>query len=383
MSNLTFSILGAGIAGLSTAIALKKIGIQARVFEAAPAFKPLGAGLLLAANAVQAYRKIGISEKIISRGRALPLFEILDDRGCIISQINATAIQQKFGVHNFAIHRADLHEVLLEQLAPDQVQYGKRATGSVPGPNGTQEVHFADGSSQHTDFLIVADGIHSAIRQQLLPGAVERYAGYTCWRSVIDAGDIDQTSATETWGTAGRFGIVPLTDNRIYWFACINAPENNPALRDFRVADLQRIFGKFHDPIPAILAQTRDADLIWNDIADLKPIPRFAFGNILLLGDAAHATTPNMGQGACQAIEDAAVLADELKKQTANPAAAFRTYEQRRLKRTHFIVNNSWTLGRMAQWQNPLLTTLRNGLFRMLPDRVNEAQLEKVLTVDF
>lgn len=383
MSNLTFTILGAGIAGLSTAIALKKVGIQARVFEAAPAFKPLGAGLLLAANAVQAYRKIGISEKIIARGRALPLFEILDNRGCPISQIDATAIQQKYGVHNFAIHRADLHEVLLEQLAADQVQYGKRAIASLPGPNGTQEVRFADGSSHSTDFLIVADGIHSAIRQQLLPGAAERYAGYTCWRAVVDAGNIDQTSATETWGTAGRFGIVPLTDNRIYWFACINAQENNPALRDYRVADLQRIFGNFHDPIPAILAQTHDADLLWNDIVDLKPIPRFAFGNILLLGDAAHATTPNMGQGACQAIEDAAVLADELKKQTADPAAAFRAFEQRRLKRTHFIVKNSWTLGRMAQWQNPLLAALRNGLFRMLPERVNEAQLEKVLTVDF
>ncbi|MBK8969032.1 MAG: FAD-dependent monooxygenase [Saprospiraceae bacterium] len=383
MSIPTFTILGAGIAGLSTAIALKKIGIQARVFEAAPAFKPLGAGLLLAANAVQAYRKIGISEKIIARGRALPLFEILDARGRLISQIDAASIQQKYGVHNFAIHRADLHEALLEQLVPGQVQYGKRATGILPGPNGAQEVRFADGSSQHTDFLIVADGIHSAIRQQILPGATERYAGYTCWRAVIDAGAIHQTSATESWGTAGRFGIVPLTGERIYWFACVNAPKNDPALRDFRVADLLRIFGNFHDPIPAILAQTRDADLIWNDIVDLKPIPRFAFGNVLLLGDAAHATTPNMGQGACQAIEDAAVLADVLKKQFADPAAAFRAFEQRRLKRTHFIVNNSWTLGRMAQWQNPLLAALRNGLFRMVPGRVNEAQLEKVLTVDF
>ncbi len=383
MSNPTFTILGAGIAGLSTAIALKKIGIHAQVFEAAPEFKPLGAGLLLAANAVQAYRKIGISKKIIARGRALPLFEILDDSGCRISHIDAAAIQQKYGVHNFAIHRADLHEVLLEQLAPGQLQYGKRATGCLPGPNGMQEVRFADGSSHHTDFLIVADGIHSAIRRQLLPGAVERYAGYTCWRAVIEAGGINQTSATETWGAAGRFGIVPLTGERIYWFACVNAPKNDPALRDFCVADLQRVFGNFHEPIPAILAQTRDADLIWNDIVDLKPIPRFAFGNILLLGDAAHATTPNMGQGACQAIEDAVVLADELKNQTADPAAAFRAFEQRRLKRTHFIVNNSWTLGRMAQWQNPLLTTLRNGLFRLLPDRVNEAQLEKVLTVDF
>jgi 2-polyprenyl-6-methoxyphenol hydroxylase-like FAD-dependent oxidoreductase len=264
-------------------------------------------------------------------------------------------------------------------LDPSQLHSGKRAVGFLKQENGTLDIQFADGSSHRTDFLIVADGIHSAIRQQLLPNATERYAGYTCWRAVIEAGDMDQTSATETWGTAGRFGIVPLTNNRMYWFAVVNAGQNDPAMQQLRVADLERRFARYHDPVPAILARTRDVDLIWNDIIDLKPIPKFAFENILLVGDAAHATTPNLGQGACQAIEDAAILLDELSKQATDPSAAFRDFEQRRLQRAHFIVNTSWRLGKIAQWEQPWLAALRNGLLRMTPERVNARQLRNLL----
>lgn len=381
MQTKTFSILGGGICGLSTAIALKNIGIQAEVYESAPQFRPLGAGLLLAANAMRSFQKIGIAEKIAARGRLLPRFSIFDDRGKVITAADATAIGQKYGLHNFAIHRADLHEALAAELDPEQLHTGKRATGF--SKNGVRTVvQFDDGSAIETDFLLAAEGIHSAIRRQLLPDSKPRYAGYTCWRAVVDAGSSSPDFASETWGSAGRFGIVPLAGNRIYWFAVVNAPENDPAMRAIRVADLQQLFGRFHAPVPQILAQTRDEDLIWNDIIDLQPLPRFAFDNILLLGDAAHATTPNMGQGACQAIEDAAILADELAK-THDPEAAFAAFEKRRLKRTRYIVENSWSLGKIAQWEKPLFVFLRNNLLRLVPERLNERQLRTVLTTDF
>lgn len=381
MQTKTFSILGGGICGLSTAIALKNIGIRAEVYESAPQFRPLGAGLLLAANAMRSFQKIGIAEKIAARGRLLPRFSIFDDRGKVITAADATAIGQKYGLHNFAIHRADLHEALAAELDPEQLHTGKRATGF--SKNGVRTVvQFDDGSAIETDFLLAAEGIHSAIRRQLLPDSKPRYAGYTCWRAVVDAGSILPDLASETWGSAGRFGIVPLAGNRIYWFAVVNAPENDPAMRAIRVADLQQLFGRFHAPVPQILAQTRDEDLIWNDIIDLQPLPRFAFDNILLLGDAAHATTPNMGQGACQAIEDAAILADELAK-THDPEAAFAAFEKRRLKRTRYIVENSWSLGKIAQWEKPLFVFLRNNLLRLVPERLNERQLRTVLTTDF
>jgi 2-polyprenyl-6-methoxyphenol hydroxylase-like FAD-dependent oxidoreductase len=381
MQARTFTILGGGICGLSTAIALKNIGIRAAVYESAPQFRPLGAGLLLAANAVRGFQKIGIAEKIVARGRLLSTFSILDDRGRTITVADTTAIGKKYGLHNFAIHRADLHEALAAELDPAQIHTGKRATGF--SKNGEKTiVQFDDGTTCETDFVLAAEGIHSAIRRQLLPELNPRYAGYTCWRAVVDAGPVSQDFASETWGAAGRFGIVPLADNRMYWFAVVNAPQNDPTMRGFGAADLQRLFGNYHESVPQLLAQTRDEDLIWNDIIDLKPLPQFAFGNILLLGDAAHATTPNMGQGACQAIEDAVVLAEELAK-NQDPVAAFLAFEKRRLKRTRFIVEGSWSLGKIAQWEAPLLIFLRNNLLRIVPESLNERQMRTVLTTDF
>ncbi len=376
-----YTILGGGIAGLTAAIALRQKGIPAHVFESAPEIKPVGAGLVLAANAIKGYVKLGIAEKIIARGRLLPTFSILDRQGRRITHADAARIGRKYGIHNFAIHRPELHEALLAELDPAFLHTGAYAE-KVEQAGGRLRVHFRDGAVHETDYLIVADGIHSPIRRQLVPGSTPRYAGYTCWRAVIDNPGLDLSGATETWGTRGRFGIVPLANSRIYWFACVNAPQNDPAMRNLGIRGVQRIFEKFHEPIPAILAATRDENLLWNDIIDLKPIPRFAFGNIVLIGDAAHATTPNMGQGACQAIEDAVILADELAAHT-DPAAAFAAFERRRLARTHFIVNNSWTLGRIAQWSNPWLAGLRDALFRLIPESANEQQLKRVLEVDF
>ena len=378
---MKFTILGGGIAGLTTAIALRKTGIEATVFEAAADIKPLGAGLLLAANAVQAYERLGIADQIIRRGQALPVFAILDAQGRTITQADAEAISRKYGLHNFAIHRPALHEVLLSELAPSQVVTGKRALG-FEQKGAELTVKFQDGSTEQTDYLIVADGIHSAIRRQLLPGSAPRYAGYTCWRAIVDAGDLKLTAATETWGTNGRFGIVPLQGNRIYWFACLNAPANDERFRQYTVSDLLAHFGRYHAPIPQILSRTSDADLLWNDIIDLRPLDHFAFGKVLLIGDAAHATTPNMGQGACQAIEDAVVLADEITR-NSTPETAFRAFEQRRLKRTRYVVRNSYSLGKIAQLGNPVLAAARNALFRLLPAKVNERQMRNLFEVDF
>lgn len=378
---MTFTILGGGIAGLTTAIALRQIGIEAPVFEAAPIIKPLGAGLVLAANAIKVYRRLGIAEKIIARGRLLPTFEILNHHGQILTSADANAIGKKYDLHNFAIHRPALHEALLEELDPSFIIPNKRALRFNQLPDGKIELHFADGTTHITDFLIAADGIHSPIRQQLLPIATTRYAGYTCWRAVIENPGLTLDSATETWGKGCRFGVVPLAANKVYWFACVNAPQNDPNNRAFKSADLQNIFQHFHEPIPTLLKNTKDSDLIWNDIIDLEPIANFAYNNIVLVGDAAHATTPNLGQGACQAIEDAFILADELSK-SGDPIAAFVAFEKRRIPRTHYIVNTSWTMGRIAQWSNPFLVALRNTLFRLIPERMNEQQLKRVLEVD-
>lgn len=336
--------------GLSTAIALRKLGHCPTIFESAPEIKALGAGLVLAANAIKALERIGIADKIIPAGQLLDTFSILDQKGQTISVADSRVLSQRYGLNNFAIHRAEFAPNLASIAGRSGYRYREKSHRNHSGGTRARASFSRDGTYYNADLVLVADGIHSAIRQQLAPQSKPRYAGYTCWRAVIKIPGVELSGSSETWGAAGRFGIVPLAEEQIYWFLCINAPQNDPAMRNLTAADLAERFKDYHAPIPQILNATRNEQLIWNDIIDLAPIKRYAYDGVLLLGDAAHATTPNMGQGACQAIEDAAVLLDQWGKMpTANPVEVFRAFEQRRLKRTHTIVNRSWSLGKMAR----------------------------------
>lgn len=382
-SQLSIAIVGGGIAGLTTAIALRRLGLRPTIFESALEIKAVGAGLALAANAIQALERIGIADKVIPAGQALDTFSILDPKGRPINLVDTRALNARFGLNNFAIHRADLHRILLQEQGDTPVFTGKKAIGIQQDPQGIT-LHFQDGSQHTADVALVGDGIHSAIRQQLLPQSQPRYSGYTCWRAVIKNPGIALPGSSETWGAQGRFGLVPLAQDQIYWFLCINAPQNDARMRNFTTGDLADRFRDYHHPIPQILQATAQDLLLWNDIIDLQPIHQFAHGRVLLLGDAAHATTPNMGQGACQAIEDAVVLADQWKKMPGQaPEAIFKAFEQRRLKRTHWVVNQSQSIGKIAQWTNPLAIGFRNWLFRSIPKSFNERQLEKLYQVDF
>ncbi len=380
MSSNPFVILGGGIAGLSTAIALRKIGIEALVVEAAPEIKAVGAGLALAANAMMALRQIGMADQVIREGKELNAFSIYDQKGKLISRTDTDPANSSFGISNFTIHRADLHRVLLAQLDHENVLTGKRSVDFSEDPDG-YVVRFEDGDQIQANYLIVAEGIHSPIRRKLLPTQKIRYSGYTCWRGIMDNSSLNIAETSETWGKKGRFGVTPLAKNQVYWYACINAGELNSDLKNYTKADLVEKFKDFHFPIPEVLAGTMPGQIIWNDIIDLEPLPNFAFGNLVLIGDADHATTPNMGQGACMAIEDAAILASCLEK-NPEPAQAFLAFEKRRLSRTRKIVNDSWRLGKISQLENPLLMSLRDAFFRMIPQKVTQKQIESLYQVD-
>lgn len=375
------TIIGAGIAGLTTAISLKQKGFEPVLFESAPEIKGIGAGLALAANAMIGYKRLGIMEDIAAIGQLVSTITIKDHKGNVITKMDTKRLGEKYNIHNYAVHRADLQSTLLSKINPDNLFLNKKTIAIVRTDNNVI-VKFEDGTEHKTDTLIVAEGIHSVIRKNLLPNTKLRYSGYTCWRGIIDNPNLDVENSMETWGKGKRFGMVPLTNNRIYWFACINASKNNEKFKHYTIEDLKREFHGFHEPIPTILSLTKDADLIWADISDFKPIKTFAFDNIVLIGDAAHATTPNMGQGACQAIEDAIILAEELGKES-EVSIAFKNFEKRRVKRVNAIVKKSWVLGKIAQLENPLFTKLRNLIFRSVPSRLNEKQAKSLYEVDF
>jgi 2-polyprenyl-6-methoxyphenol hydroxylase-like FAD-dependent oxidoreductase len=384
MATKKFAIVGAGIGGLTLAIAMQRKGFDVTVYEGAPEIKAIGAGITLAANAVKGLMEVGIADEVLQAGKALKGMFIKDEKGNILTHADSEKLSAKLGIINsFSIHRADLHRILLAQLAPGTVHLNKLCIDVIQNSD-TVALHFRDGTQAIANYVIACDGIHSVIRKKFLPESNPRYAGYTCWRAVISdiplGVNMDET--IETWGAGSRFGIVPLPDNRIYWFACINSKPNDPVMRNFQIPSLLVYFSKFHSPVANVLKKTKNDQLIWSDIMDLKPLKKFAFGNILLMGDAAHATTPNMGQGACMAIEDAATLSNCLE-QYLTAEEAFFNFERKRIERTTKIVNASRALGKVAHWENPVLTKLRNTMIRLTPSKVAENQVKFLTDISF
>jgi len=374
MEKHTFTILGAGIAGLSTAIALRRLGIEAEIYEAAHHLEPVGAGIGIAANGVNALRRLGVEDELLPYSYPLSFLAIYDPHGMPILRIGTEQQEARHGSAQLAVHRAHLQMCLLARLDPARVRVNKRAVEASPSHDG-YTLRFDDGSSIRTRYLIVADGIHSVVRQTWWPGSVPRYAGYQCWRGIANMEGLGIHEASEIWGPAGRVGMVPMTENRLYWFACINGRQDDPALRGFTRDDLLRHFRGYTRLFNEILHRTPGERIIRSEIMDIHPLDHFAKGNMLLVGDAAHAMTPNLGQGACQALEDAIVLGECLSE-NSNVAQAFRAFEQRRLERTRRIMVHSRRLGAWAQLSSPVLCRMRDTLFRWLPHSVHQRQLD-------
>jgi len=367
-------VIGAGIGGLCTAVALQQAGIQVTVYEQAEAIGQVGAGLTLWSNALRVLRRLNLADAVIQAGARIEEAHIRASSGRILSRSHPGQLAQQLGEPTIAIHRAELHRILLAALSPEVVHLGAACTGF--NQNGQQvTVAFADGRSDQADCLIGADGLNSVIRQQIRPQINLRYAGYTAWRGVVaTAQNITLGQTSESWGRGARFGIVPLDEQHIYWFATANVPagqRQNPA--EQKITLLHR-FKDWHDPIPHLLESTPAEAILHHDLYDVPPFTGWSEGRAILLGDAAHPTTPNMGQGACMAIESAFTLASCLK-QHDDLAEAWRTYEAKRQPRTAAITQQSWQIGRVGQWQNRLATSLRDGLMAAAPDSLLQKRL--------
>jgi FAD-dependent urate hydroxylase len=364
-------IIGGGIGGPAAAIALQQMGIAVTVFERTPELREVGAGLSLWPNAVKALDKLGLGGPLRAMGVPNGSAGIRAWDGTPLVQLTASALEQTFGAPTIVVHRADLQTLLREALAPDTLRLGWEYTGFVQDAEGVT-AQFADGQEVRGDLLIGADGIRSATRMQLFGEQPLRYAGYTAWRGVTHFAH-DRLLLGETWGRGRRFGIAPLNQERVYWFATRNAPAGSDAAPDGHKAELLRCFRGRHDPIPAVIAATDTTAILHNDIYDLQPLKRWGHGRVTLLGDAAHAMTPNLGQGACQALEDAVALAAGLRT-AGHGSTGLRAYEARRISRARAIVRQSWRVGRIAQLEQPLAVGLRNLVFKHMPSGMSMRQ---------
>jgi 2-polyprenyl-6-methoxyphenol hydroxylase-like FAD-dependent oxidoreductase len=270
-----------------------------------------------------------------------------------------------------ALHRGALQEILLE--AAGEVRLGT-AVASVKQTADRVVASAADGGQQHGDLLVAADGMRSLARAAIADCA-PRFGGYTAWRGISPV-PIEAGRLTESWGVGERFGLVDI-GSQTYWFATANAPPGEPDDPAGRKAHLKRFWG-WHAPIATVLEATPDSAILRTDVYFLEPLPRWSEGRIVLLGDAAHATTPGVGQGAAQALEDAVVLSDEVLGGDELPSALTR-YESIRRPRAELTLKLSRRADRAAQLANPLGCRLRNGLVRHTPERVQSRALAQLV----
>jgi 2-polyprenyl-6-methoxyphenol hydroxylase-like FAD-dependent oxidoreductase len=373
-------IIGAGPGGLAAAIALRQTGLEVAVFERAEELEPVGAGVALYHNAMRVLGALGLGDAVAAAGVPIERAEIRTAGSEVLARGDLGALTRKLGVPAICLHRADLQTTLLDTLGPEVVHCGYAASSFAQDGMGVT-ARFADGREERGDVLIGADGLHSVVRDQILGGEPPRYAGYTAWRSVapIEPVGVPPRCGFESWGRGARFGLFRVSGGRTYWFGVANAPEGARDPPAGRKRDLLARFGDWHEPIASLIAATEEAAILRHDIYDRPPARRWGQGWVTLLGDAAHPMTPNLAQGAGQAIEDAASLARWLA-QESDPAIALRGYEQERQARTAPLVIQSRRMGWMGQLAHPLACTIRDRLVKLTPPSVMEHQLEAIVS---
>jgi 2-polyprenyl-6-methoxyphenol hydroxylase-like FAD-dependent oxidoreductase len=361
-------VVGGGIGGLTAALALHRRGWRVTVLERAHSLEPVGAGISLAPNSIRALDVVGLGDEI----RALAAWQgdggLRTPSGRWLSRGSAAAVAERFGGPLVLLHRATLIDSLAARLPGGTVRTAASASltdagdpgdpGDPAEPGGAgrpARVGTPDGELE-AELVVGADGIHSAVRRTLFPehpGPV--YSGFTTWRVVIPVPGADFASH-ETWGRGRIWGTHPLKDGRVYAYAAATVPAGGRAPDDER-AELDRLFGDWHDPIPAVIAAARPEDVLRHDVHHIaEPLPAFHRGRVALLGDAAHAMPPTLGQGGNQAIEDAIVLAHHADPERPDLAA----YTADRKPRTTAISRKAVGVARLNMMSSRPGIALRN-----------------------
>lgn len=362
-------IIGGGIGGAATALALKRLGIECSVYERAKALREVGAGIALWANATHILKELDLLEEAIKVGCLTTNYQFNSQRGKELVNV----VVDGFDLPVMGIHRAELHQLLRRRIPSEQFNLGENFE-QLEHRKGAVHACFTSGLRVAGKALIGADGLRSQVRTAILGKEPPTYRNFKTWRGLTDYIPSQYRSGyiQEFLGSGKGFGFMMLGQEQIYWYAAATATEAQPDAAVGRKKELEIMYQDWLPAIPELIAATDEDNILTTDLYDRPPQQPWSQRNITLLGDAAHPMLPTMGQGACTALEDAYVVAKCLVEHS-DAAAAFQKYESLRFPRTKAIVEQSLRSSKMGQLRNSLAVGLRNSFMKVMGPAINNS----------
>lgn len=368
MQTAKIIIIGGGIGGAATALALQRAGFDFLVYERSQQLREVGAGIALWANATHILKSLDLLEDAIQVGCLTRNYQFNSQRG---KELVNVAVDS-FELPVIGIHRAELHQLLWRNVPREKFILGETFERFERSENRVC-AYFTSGLSVVGDALIGADGLRSRVRTLLLGDQPPTYRNYKTWRGLTDyiPSEYRPGYIQEFLGRGKGFGFMMLGKGKTYWYAAATAPEAQPDAAIGRKKELAIMYQNWFPSIPELIAATEEANILTTDLYDRPPIQPWSQQNITLLGDAAHPMLTTMGQGACTALEDAYVIAKCL--QASEPTAAFQQYESLRFGRTKAIVTQSLRSGNMGKLTHPLAVGLRNTFIKLMGSSISNS----------
>lgn len=340
MYDLKAIIIGAGIGGLTTGIALKQLGYQVEIYDRTHQLRPAGAGISLWSNGVKVLNQLGLGREIAAIGGEMNRMEYRSHKDEPLSQIDLQPLFQTVGQRPYPVARTDLQQMLLDAFGAVEVQLGMKCIGVEQDKTSATAV-FENGHRTSGDLIIGADGIRSIVREHVLGEAIPtRYADYVNWNGLVPA--LPELCEADNWvlyvGEGKRASMMPVGGDRFYYFFGAPMAEGSQVPPEDRRQELVEQFLGWPTAVQTLIQTLDPLQANRLEISDIDPPARLAKGRIVLVGDSGHATTPTLGQGGCQAMEDAAMLARYLVTTNLSVSDALGRYEQARKARTSELV---------------------------------------------
>lgn len=362
-------LVGGGIGGAATALALSRQGVEPVVYERTRELREVGAGVALWANATHVMKNLELLEEAIKVGYLTTNYQFCSQQGKELVNVPIDG----FELPVVGIHRAELHRLLWQNVPTEKFILGETFERFERQDNRVH-AYFKSGAQVEGDALIGADGLRSRVRAELLGDKPPTYRNFKTWRGLTEfiPKSYQPGYIHEYLGGGKGCGFMMLGKGKMYWYVAATAPENQPDAEIGRKKELENMFQDWFSAIPELIAATDESQIITTDLYDRSPTQPWSQGNITLLGDAAHPMLPTMGQGACTALEDAYVVAKCLQD-NPDPVAAFQQYESLRFPRTKAIVEQSLQSGKMGELKNPLAVGLRNTFMKVMGSAISSS----------